>query len=63
MSFVTWLALGALTAQKVLADDPPAYPTCLSYGMDFQNGGFYFQNSLSTEPFTFVTQFDGNFTR
>ncbi|KAF2786928.1 hypothetical protein K505DRAFT_199486, partial [Melanomma pulvis-pyrius CBS 109.77] len=30
---------------------------CLSYGMDFQNGQSYFQNSLSSESFTFVTQF------
>ncbi|KAF2460475.1 hypothetical protein BDY21DRAFT_384088 [Lineolata rhizophorae] len=31
---------------------------CLSFGMDFQNGGSYFQNSLSDDPFTFVSQFD-----
>ncbi|KAF2842067.1 hypothetical protein M501DRAFT_377879 [Patellaria atrata CBS 101060] len=34
------------------------YPTCHAYGMDFQHGGSYFQNSLSSEPFTFAQQFD-----
>ena len=31
--------------------------TCESYGMDFQNGGLYFQNATSKDPFTFVSQF------
>lgn len=33
--------------------------TCESFGMDFQDGGSYFQNSLSTDPFTSVSQFEG----
>ncbi|OCL00380.1 uncharacterized protein K441DRAFT_533440 [Cenococcum geophilum 1.58] len=46
------LGLLALLARRSLAD-------CNSFGMDFQNGGAYFQNSLSTEPFTFVSEFEG----
>jgi hypothetical protein len=60
MSSVSYLAsaLGLLTlgARVVLAQDDKI---CLSYGMDFQNGGSYFQNSLSSDSFTFVSQFDG----
>ncbi|KAK5005864.1 hypothetical protein LTR28_007188, partial [Elasticomyces elasticus] len=33
--------------------------TCYSYGMDFQNGGTYFQNISSSAPFTFDSQFEG----
>lgn len=33
--------------------------TCESYGLDFQNGGTYFQNSLSTAPFTASQEFSG----
>jgi len=44
--------LGLITG-KALAQ------TCESFGVDFQNGGSYFQNSLSTDPFTFVEEFDG----
>ncbi|CAI6316645.1 unnamed protein product [Periconia digitata] len=51
-SLVKALGLAAMSARTVLAD-------CLSYGMDFQNGGSYFQNSLSNDNFTFVSQFDG----
>lgn len=32
---------------------------CVSFGVDFQDGGFYFQNSLSNDPFTFVSTFQG----
>ncbi|QIW96493.1 hypothetical protein AMS68_002011 [Peltaster fructicola] len=32
---------------------------CESYGIDFQNGGTYFQNSLSTDPFTALEEFEG----
>jgi hypothetical protein len=46
------LSLIALGARSVLAD-------CVSYGMDFQNGKSYFQNSLSNDNFTFVSQFEG----
>ncbi len=33
--------------------------TCVSFGVDFQSGDSYFQNSLSTDPFTFVSRFEG----
>ncbi|TKA65208.1 hypothetical protein B0A55_09011 [Friedmanniomyces simplex] len=32
---------------------------CESYGDDFQNGGSYFQNSLSSDPFTALQEFEG----
>ena len=51
-SLVCRLGLLALLARRSLAD-------CESYGVDFQNGGTYFQNSLSTDPFTFVSEFEG----
>lgn len=50
------IGLLALGGRTVLAQDGA---TCLAYGMDFQNGGSYFQNSLSSDNFTFVSQFDG----
>lgn len=33
--------------------------TCLSYGVDFQSNGNYFQNISSTDPFTFASLFEG----
>lgn len=33
--------------------------TCVSYGVDFQPNGNYFQNISSTAPFTFVSLFEG----
>lgn len=33
--------------------------SCLSYGIDFVNGGSYFINTLSNDSFTCVTQFSG----
>lgn len=32
---------------------------CQSYGIDFLNGGSYFQNSDSTDPFTALQEFEG----
>ncbi|KAF2434507.1 hypothetical protein EJ08DRAFT_646468 [Tothia fuscella] len=49
------LAFFALLAGITFADDNP----CVAYGIDFQDGGKYFQNSLSNESFTFVSQFHG----
>lgn len=43
----------ALLATKTWAQ------TCVSYGVDFQNGGSYFQNITSTDPFTFASIFEG----
>ncbi|KAF2812432.1 uncharacterized protein BDZ99DRAFT_383484 [Mytilinidion resinicola] len=51
-TFACRIGLLALTARSALAD-------CVSFGMDFQDGGSYFQNSLSSDPFTFVSQFEG----
>ncbi|KAH7135741.1 hypothetical protein B0J11DRAFT_168855 [Dendryphion nanum] len=51
------LAVAALGLRTTLAAST-SYPECLSFGMDFQNDGAYFQNSLSNDNFTFVSQFD-----
>jgi len=32
---------------------------CVSFGVDYQDGGSYFQNILSKNPFTFVSTFEG----
>lgn len=58
MSSLRSLALlGMLAvAPTVLADDNP----CIVMGIDFQDGGYYFQNSLSDSPFTFVQEFEGD---
>ena len=32
---------------------------CKSFGIDFQDQGAYFQDGNSSEPFTFVSQFEG----
>ena len=54
------LALLALLAQTTFAqDDNP----CKAFGKDFLDGGDYFQNSLSSDPFTFVTDFEGIYSR
>lgn len=37
--------------------DPDA--VCKSYGVDFHNGGSYFQDVSSTDDFTFATVFAG----
>lgn len=43
------------------SDDFPYNETsiCLSYGIDFQNGGSYFIDVRSSESFTVVSQFSG----
>lgn len=46
------LAVMASLAPSIIAD-------CQSFGVDFQDGGSYFQNSLSKDNFTFVSQFEG----
>ncbi|KAK5116862.1 hypothetical protein LTR85_009122 [Meristemomyces frigidus] len=56
------LAISA-TAQDDTAtcdyDDPDWSNPCVSYGVDFQDQGSYFQNISSTDPFTFVSFFEG----
>ncbi len=49
---------GVAIAAVIFARAASAEETCISFGMDFQNGGSYFQNSLSQESFTFVSQFE-----
>lgn len=57
----------ALLAHHSWAQNATSYPNCPapqsqcnSYGIDYQNGGSYFQNSLGSNPFTFVSQFEGD---
>lgn len=56
MASILSLSLLALSARLVFAQDDQ---TCFSYGIDFQNGGSYFQNSLSSDDFSFVSQYSG----
>jgi hypothetical protein len=46
------LLAAALLSSRSLAD------TCVSYGIDFQPNGNYFQNVSSTAPFTFASLFE-----
>jgi hypothetical protein len=55
MPFTSRLLLLSLLVQATLSQDNP----CQSFGKDFQDGGTYFQNSLSSDPFTFVEYFEG----
>ncbi|KAK5116864.1 hypothetical protein LTR85_009124 [Meristemomyces frigidus] len=53
--------LALALATRALAQDcsdPDSNP-CQSYGIDFVSGGTYFQNILSTDPFTAVQEFEG----
>lgn len=45
--------LSAFFLQKVWSEK------CDTFGVDFQVDGSYFQNSLSTDNFTFVSRFEG----
>jgi len=51
--------VGGGAAGNTYPNCPDNTETCLSYGVDFHNGGSYFQNINSTDPFTFATVFDG----
>jgi hypothetical protein len=46
--------LGLFTQFSFAQDNP-----CKSFGVDFQDGGSYFQNSLANQAFTFVSKFEG----
>lgn len=48
------LALGLLSLGVVVQG-------CESYGVDFQNGGSYFQNISSVDPFTFVSIYESGY--
>lgn len=52
-------AVALTLATSAIAQDCPPAGTCQSFGVDFVNGGSYFQNSLSTDPFTAVEEFEG----
>ncbi|QDS75105.1 hypothetical protein FKW77_007220 [Venturia effusa] len=54
LSSIKLLAIG-LVAQYSFAQDNP----CKSFGVDFQDGGSYYQNSNSSDPFTFVSKYEG----
>jgi hypothetical protein len=54
--FATALGLATL---KVRQDEDLGPALCHSYGMDFQSNGYYFQDSMSSDNFTFVEQFEG----
>ena len=58
LSFSTSIALANVEPNgNPTCANPSA--TCQAYGVDFQNGGSYFQNTLSSDDFTFVSQFSG----
>ncbi|KAH0269409.1 hypothetical protein KCU91_g8739, partial [Aureobasidium melanogenum] len=51
--------LGGFLAAALLGSRAVAQTECLSYGVDFQTNGDYFQNISSTAPFTFASIFEG----
>ena len=55
-SKATVLALAAVVSSVSAQEE---YPQCVSFGIDFQDGGSYFQNKSSNDPFTFVSTFEG----
>ncbi|GAB7340216.1 hypothetical protein MBLNU457_6682t1 [Dothideomycetes sp. NU457] len=56
---VSTLAAGLATAALLTVNVHAQDQTCESYGIDFQDGGSYFQNISSMDPFTFVSVFEG----
>lgn len=50
------LTLVTLFTQTILAQDTNP---CKSFGVDYQDGGKYYQNIISNNPFTFVSIFQG----
>ena len=65
-SFATGiLSFGLLAYHTAYAqdesDDACDPNPCQAYGVDIHGGGSYFQNISSTDPFTFVSQFEGMF--
>ncbi|KAG9701242.1 hypothetical protein KCU95_g4688, partial [Aureobasidium melanogenum] len=50
---------GGFLAAALLGSRAVAQTECLSYGVDFQTNGDYFQNISSTAPFTFASIFEG----
>ncbi|KAK3111848.1 hypothetical protein LTR53_012480 [Teratosphaeriaceae sp. CCFEE 6253] len=52
---ISWLAYHTAFAQNDTCNPNP----CVSYGVDIQGGGAYFENISSTDPFTFVSILEG----
>jgi hypothetical protein len=50
------LALATVVGSAVAQDQTEQ---CVSFGIDFQDGGSYFQNKSSSDDFTFVSTFEG----
>ena len=64
--FSTLLPLAASSSNRSLREESVVFrrqqnpdSVCSAYGIDFQNGGSYFINSLSDANFTCVTKFEG----
>ncbi|KAK0938864.1 hypothetical protein LTR29_009598 [Friedmanniomyces endolithicus] len=57
-AIIMLLTLATITSLLTIAGSALAQ-SCESFGDDFQNGGSYFQNSLSSDPFTALQEFDG----
>ncbi|KAK4554648.1 hypothetical protein LTR86_008150 [Recurvomyces mirabilis] len=55
----SYLATGALALTLATRTFAQTCGDCQSFGVDFQSGESYFQNSLSTSPFTAVQEFEG----
>jgi hypothetical protein len=55
-STLSKIALLATLAQVTYTQDGNP---CKSFGIDFQDKGTYFQNVMSTEGFSFVSEFTG----
>lgn len=53
------LSFYATASAQSASSSSAAYTQCESFGVDFQDGGSYFQNISSTDPFTFVSIFEG----
>ena len=51
-TFRSLFALAAVFSAKALAD-------CISYGVDYANGGSYYIDASSNQYFTFQTVFQG----
>ena len=54
---ISSFVLASLLSTAVLGQDENN--PCKSYGIDFQHEGAYFQDGNSSEPFTFVSEFEG----
>jgi len=56
LAVVNFLLLSSLSTLALGQDDTPE---CQSFGVDFQDGGSYFQNISSMSDFTFASIFEG----